>query len=144
MTFGRGKSMVSAFVVAMAVAQLFGCAALKDRLPPPQPVDTGYLFKYEDPAAWRVEVAGQFNEWKTFPDQRAISMTKDADGVWSVIIPYREVSKNSQVYIEYGKRYQYKVVINGTSWVEDPNNTLKATEGGITNSLIIVPERRTR
>lgn len=130
-------------VVIFLVLCLTACAALKDRLPPPEPVDNGIKFQYEDPSAWRVEVAGQFNDWKTFPDQKSIQMKKDENGIWTAVIPFRQNAKGDQVYVEYGKRYQYKVVINGTSWIEDPNNTLKSTEAGITNSLIIVPERQT-
>lgn len=130
--------------MAVAVCVVNGCAALKDRLPPPAPMETGILFQYEDPSAWRVEIAGQFNDWKIFPESQAIQMTKDDRGIWSVVIPYRENSKDNRGYLERGKRYQYKFVINGTSWVEDPNNSLKSTEGGQTNSLVIVPERSTR
>ncbi len=37
-------------------------------------------------------------------------------------------------------RYQYKYVIDGgVRWEQDPNNPDKATEGGIENSLIVVP-----
>lgn len=123
---------------------LAACAALKARLEPPTPVETGILIRYEDAAASRVEVAGQFNDWKIFPDQKALVMTKDDSGVWGVVIPYRQHSKVSGVHVEPGQRYQYKIVINGVSWIEDPNNTLKSSEGGFTNSLIIVPERRTK
>ncbi len=122
---------------------LAGCAVLKDRLPPPEATDHGIFFRYEDAAAWRVEVAGQFNDWKTFPDERSVQMSKDEKGVWTVVVPYKEFSKNAQVYVEPGRRYLYKIVINGTSWIEDPNNTLKGVEGGQTNSMIIVPEQKT-
>ncbi len=131
------RSSVCLFVIAG-----LGCAALKDRLPPPATLDSGIQFQYEDPAAWRVEVAGQFNEWKTFPDQKAIQMKKNDQGIWTAVIPFRETSNGSPTYLERGKRYQYKIVINGTSWVQDPNNSETSTEGGQTNSLIIVPERR--
>lgn len=128
--------------MVLALTILGGCAALKDRLAPPMPLETGIQIQYEDPAAWRVEVAGQFNDWKTFPDPKALPLAKNEQGIWTIVIPYRENSKDNQAYIERGKRYQYKVVINGSSWVEDPNNPLKDTEGGITNSLLIVPEKR--
>lgn len=138
----KSTSVLCRLLGVMSILGLIGCAALKDRLQPPMPVESGIRFQYEDPSAWRVEVAGQFNDWKIFPDPQAIQMAKDDRGIWTVVIPYREYSKESRGYLERGKRYQYKIVINGTSWVEDPNNPLKGTEGGITNSLVIVPERR--
>ena len=124
---------VACFLFPVAFQMMAGCAALKDRLEPPTAVETGIRLLYEDPSAGRVEVAGQFNDWKTFPDQKALVMTKNDTGIWSVVIPYREYSKDNQVYVERGKRYQYKIVINGAPWIEDPNNTLKSSEGGCTN-----------
>ncbi|OGH57187.1 MAG: hypothetical protein A3G34_09100 [Candidatus Lindowbacteria bacterium RIFCSPLOWO2_12_FULL_62_27] len=116
-----------------------GCALLGDRPPPPQAVETGMLLQYFNPVAFSVQVAGTFNDWKTSPDEKRIFMKKLGDGKWSVIIPFREFSGGSQVYLQHGQRYQYKFVIDGVDWKKDEGNPRTDVEGTETNSLLIVP-----
>jgi 1,4-alpha-glucan branching enzyme len=53
----------------------------------------------------------------------------DGDGIWTIVKPLAP------------GRYQYKFVIdNALRWEKDPSNPNTATEGGIENSLVIVPE----
>ncbi|MDD3626792.1 MAG: glycogen-binding domain-containing protein [bacterium] len=112
---------------------------IKRRLPPPQLQEEGVLFSYEAPYAKTVSVAGDWNSWGGTSsasgryDPNIGKMTDaDEDGVWEVLIPYSEISPG---------RHQYKVVIDSNTWVLDPNNFETSTEGGFTNSLIIIPEK---
>jgi 1,4-alpha-glucan branching enzyme len=64
------------------------------------------LFEYFDPAAQIVTVAGEFNGW----DALAKPLKRDAAGLW-----------RGTVRLEAGT-YQYKFVVNGERWEEDPLN----------------------
>jgi 1,4-alpha-glucan branching enzyme len=122
----------------------FFCAALscsaarhviRDRLPPPHEVKGGILFSYSAPAARMVTLAGNFNNWAGTQGGGRYDPTidpmsdPDGDGIWTIVKPLPP------------GRYQYKFVIdNGAVWELDPSNMLTAEEGGITNSLVIVPD----
>lgn len=109
--------------------------SIKDRLDPPREVEGGILFRYEAPSAKLVTLAGNFNNWGGTEgggryDPTIDPMTDtDGDGIWTIVVPLPP------------GRFQYKFVIdNGVRWEKDPSNVNTATEGGIENSLIIVPE----
>jgi len=124
--------------LAIAAGLLSSCAAvlgaIEDRLPPPQEVRDGILFQYYAPSARQVTLAGNFNNWggtqgggRYDPDIDRLS-DPNADGIWSIVVPLAP------------GRYQYKYVIDGgVRWERDPNNQDTAFEGGIENSLIVVP-----
>ncbi|MEK8022620.1 MAG: alpha amylase N-terminal ig-like domain-containing protein [Candidatus Hydrogenedentota bacterium] len=80
-------------------------------------------FSYKAPAGTRsVSVAGSFNGWSAsaLPLQDA-----DGDGIWTVT-----------ANLPTGK-HQYKFVVNGSDWKEDPANPMKAEDGmGGSNSVI--------
>ena len=112
---------------------------IKRRLPPPQVTKEGVTFSFEAPYAKTVSVAGDWNNWggTSSPggryDPNIGKMTdEDGDGVWTITIPYSEIGSG---------RHQYKIVVDSNTWVLDPNNFETATEGGFTNSLIIIPEK---
>ncbi len=71
-----------------------------------------------------VSVAGQFNGWNSNAD----ALTVGADGLtWSATLPLAVGS------------YQYKFVLNGDTWIVDPNNPRRFTEAnGNVNSLVVV------
>jgi len=69
-------------------------------------VDGGVEFRYEDPSAGSVSVAGDFNGW----DMGANPMTAGDGGVWSAVID-----------LDPGV-YEYKFVVNGSDWIADPEN----------------------
>ena len=85
-------------------------------------VEDGVEFRYEDPSAGSVSVAGEFNNWNTAADP----MTLGDDGVWSAVID-----------LEPGT-YEYKFVVNGTEWIADPGNPKVVGEYG--NSQVTVTE----
>ena len=103
-------------------------------LPPPSEVNDGIQFRYHAPSARQVTLAGNFNNWGGTQgggryDSSIDPMSDpDGDGTWTIVVPLPP------------GRYQYKYVIDdGIRWEQDPNNPDKATEGGIENSLIVVP-----
>jgi hypothetical protein len=66
----------------------------------------GIEFTYYDPSAYSVSLAGSFNNW----DGQANPMTKDAEGTWRAVIQ-----------LAPGK-HEYKFVVNGSTWMADPEN----------------------
>lgn len=131
-------SLVLGASLTLALCEL-SCSAMlgsvRNRLPPPREVEGGILFQYEAPAARMVTLAGSFNNWAGTKgggryDSAIDPMSDpDGDGIWTIVKPLPP------------GRYQYKFVIdNGVRWETDPSNANTGTEGGITNSLVIVPE----
>ncbi len=78
------------------------------------------LFEYFDPAAAIVAVAGEFNQWGP-----AVSpLKRDPGGLWKI-----------KVRLTPGT-YQYKFVVNGERWEEDPLNLQRVVnEHGSFNSV---------
>jgi 1,4-alpha-glucan branching enzyme len=75
------------------------------------------------PSASQVFLAGQFNEWSP----TATSLSKGDDGVWRVTLKLKP-----------GK-YEYKFVVDGSQWMEDPANPDKVPDPyGGSNSLVTV------
>ena len=134
------RSRTAAFLVLALAATLAlsSCAGtldwIQDRLPPPSEVDNGIMFRYHAPSARQVTLAGNFNNWGGTQgggryDPSIDPMDDpDGDGTWTIVVPLPP------------GRYQYKYVIDGgVRWEQDPNNPDKAVEGGIENSMIVVP-----
>jgi 1,4-alpha-glucan branching enzyme len=87
------------------------------RRPSTKPLVT---FEYFDPSATLVTLVGDFTRW----DQKARPLKRDAGGLWQV-----------KVRLEPGI-YQYKFVVNGERWEEDPLNLNRvANEHGTFNSV---------
>lgn len=90
-------------------------------------VENGKLvFWYHDDAARQVSIAGDFNDWN--PTQTYF--TKHASGMWYAALP-----------LLLPGTYQYKLVVDGERWLEDPSNGLKAEDnhGGF-NSVLHIAE----
>ncbi|MCX7951026.1 MAG: alpha-amylase family glycosyl hydrolase [Clostridiales bacterium] len=88
-------------------------------------LDGKVIFRYKNPNANAVYLAGDFNGWDSTKD----AMVKGANGVWTI-----ELNLNPG---EYG----YKFVVDG-NWVTDPSNPNQADNGlGGKNSVVKVPVR---
>ena len=75
-------------------------------------------------SAQTVALAGTFNNWSS--DATPMS-DLDGDGKWEITLDLRD------------GEYQYKFVVNGGTWITDPNNPKGAPDGyGGSNSIIIV------
>ena len=81
-------------------------------------------FDYHDDHATSVSLAGDFNKW----DASSTPLGKDASGLWHVEIATPPPGK-----------YEYKFVVDGAKWVEDPGNWFKTPDnfGGL-NSVLVV------
>lgn len=124
-----------ALMVLLLCCGLLACAAMtaiKDRLPPPYRVQGGVLFQFDAPAANRVNLAGEFNDWGGTLigpfDPTIDSMTKNEKGLWQIVIPLKP------------GRYEYKFVLDGgVVWKHDPNNAERVDDGfGGYNSVLVI------
>jgi RHS repeat-associated protein len=87
-------------------------------------------FNYSDANATSVSVAGDFNAWNT----QAHPMVQNGDD-WTITIPVQAGSTSAAV------SYQYKLVVDGSTWISDPANPDTFPEGGPStgnNSLLYV------
>lgn len=85
----------------------------------------GVIFRFYAPGANIVYLAGTFNNWSP----NSIPMKKKEGGIWEVTVKLVPGA------------YQYKFVINGTTWKEDPLNPAKVDDGyGGYNSVFILKE----
>lgn len=107
---------------------LFWASLLYVSLLVAQPVKHGdnVLFRFWAPQARIVYLAGEFNSW----NPRALPMQRDSSGMWIV-----------ELQLEPGV-YQYKFVIDGIDWREDPNNPYKVDDnfGGYNSVLTITAD----
>ncbi|MGC9314323.1 MAG: carbohydrate-binding module family 20 domain-containing protein [bacterium] len=91
-----------------------------------QPIGVGggkVEFSYTAPNANAVYLSGGFNRW----EPTATPMEKTKDGVWKIILEF-----------EPGI-HQYKFVVNGKDWIQDPNNSAAMDDnyGGL-NSVFVL------
>ncbi|MDI6807570.1 MAG: hypothetical protein QME66_01125 [Candidatus Eisenbacteria bacterium] len=93
-------------------------------LSPPKQVQGGILFRFYSPGSSVVYLAGEFNSWSA----SALPMADpDKDGIWEVIVPLAP------------GRYEYKFVVEGRDWKEDPGNPDKVSDPyGGSNSVLTV------
>jgi 1,4-alpha-glucan branching enzyme len=82
------------------------------------------LFVFSDDKASNVLLAGEFNGW----DGSINPLEKDEHGFWRVALSAPSAGI-----------YQYKFVVDGQRWVEDPNNQMKVPDnrGGMNSVLTI-------
>jgi serine protease AprX len=91
----------------------------------PPRVENGRLtFVFHDDAAKSVSVAGDFNGW----DQLATPLKRNVTGLWS-----------TEIVVTQKGRFEYKFIVNGQRWLEDPSNGMKTPDnhGGL-NSLVVI------
>jgi 1,4-alpha-glucan branching enzyme len=91
----------------------------------PPRADNGHLqFIFHDDSARSVSVAGDFNGW----NHVATPLTRNGSGLWS-----------AEIVLPRAGRVEYKYIINGERWVEDPSNGMKAPDnyGGLNSVLVI-------
>lgn len=97
------------------------------RTSPRRSLKRSVTFEYFDPSATTVTVAGTFNQW----NPEACPLKPDTGGLWKVTLR-----------LESGI-YQYKFVINGQRWEEDPLNLDRiANEHGTFNSVRTIDPAR--
>ena len=91
---------------------------------PPRVQNGRLLFVFHDDDAESVSVAGAFNEW----DRIATPLERNGSGLWS-----------TQITVPHTGRFEYKFIVNGNRWIEDPSNGMKAPDkfGGL-NSVVVL------
>ena len=91
---------------------------------PPRVEHGRLLFVFHDDSAQSVSVAGDFNGWSHL----ATPLQRDASGLWL-----------TKIGIPRAGRFEYKFIIDGRRWIEDPSNGMKAPDsyGGLNSVLVI-------
>ena len=105
-----------------------------DAGPPPPPCNET-SFRYVNPGASTVWVSGSFtprstdpSEWARDPSEGALEMVNDGTGVWTLT-----------TLIEPFGRHEYKLIIDGTDWIADPNADELVPDGfGGQNGVLLV------
>lgn len=91
---------------------------------PPRVENGRLLIVFHDDAAKSVSVAGDFNGW----EQNATPLQRNGSGLWS-----------TDIVVPAAGRFEYKFIVNGQHWIEDPGNGMKAPDnyGGL-NSVVVI------
>jgi serine protease AprX len=91
---------------------------------PPRVENGRLVFLYHDDEAKSVALVGDFNSWDTV----LTPLRKDESGLWF-----------AEVEAPKAGRYQYKFIVDGSRWLEDPSNGMKVPDnyGGLNSVLAI-------
>jgi serine protease AprX len=90
---------------------------------PPRVENGRLMFVFHDDGAQSVSVAGDFNGWSHV----ATPLKRNESGLWFTEIVPR------------AGRFEYKFIVDGRRWLEDPSNGMKAPNnyGGLNSVLVI-------
>ena len=91
---------------------------------PPRVENGRLLFVFHDDDAADVSVAGDFNGW----DPLVTPLKRNDSGLWT-----------TDIIAPSAGRFEYKFIVNGQRWIEDPSNGMKAPDnyGGLNSILVI-------
>jgi len=91
---------------------------------PPRVENGRLMFVFHDDSAHSVSVAGDFNEWSRV----ATPLKRNESGLWF-----------TEIVVPGTGRFEYKFIIDGQRWIEDPSNGMKAPNdyGGLNSVLVI-------
>ncbi len=104
----------------------FWCSSFAQKIPlGPSVAKEGVVFRFEAPGATQVYIAGEFNGWAPTKD----AMKKISETCWEIVIPLKP------------GRYEYKFVIDGNQWREDPYSPGYVPDpyGGRNSVITILP-----
>ena len=132
LTVGGGTFAVGGRLPAEPAAPLAAAAAVEAKIYSAGDV----VLELDRPDASTVHVAGEFNNWQA--DDTALEQGED--GIWRVTLT-----------LEPG-RYEYKFVVDGQEWIEDPGNPDKvcgslrrqqlSTDRGVGEGMKAPPRRK--
>ena len=90
---------------------------------PPRVENGRLLFVFHDDTAETISVAGNFNGWNPV----ATPLKRDGSGLWS-----------TEIAVPRAGRFEYKFIVNGQHWIEDPSNGMKTPDnyGGLNSVLV--------
>ena len=91
---------------------------------PPRVENGRLLVEFHDDVAEAVSVAGDFNGWSRI----ATPLKRSGSGLWS-----------TEIVVTRSGRFEYKFIVDGQRWIEDPSNGMKAPDnyGGL-NSVVVI------
>jgi serine protease AprX len=91
---------------------------------PPRVENGRLMFVFHDDSAHSVSVAGEFNGWSHI----ATPLKRNDSGLWF-----------TEIVVPRAGRFEYKFIINGLRWLEDPSNGMKTPDnyGGLNSVLVI-------
>ena len=91
---------------------------------PPRVENGRLMFVFHDDTAHDVSVAGNFNGWSHV----ATPLKRNESGLWF-----------GEIAVPAAGRFEYKFIVNGRRWLEDPSNGMKAPDnyGGL-NSVVVI------
>ena len=91
---------------------------------PPRVENGRLVFVFHDDSAQSVSIAGDFNGWSHV----ATPLKQNESGLWS-----------TEIGVPRTGRFEYKFIVNGQRWIEDPSNGMKAPNnyGGLNSVLVI-------
>jgi len=91
---------------------------------PPRIENGRLMFVFHDDSANSVSVAGDFNGWSHV----ATPLKRNELGLWF-----------TEIEVQRAGRFEYKFIINGQRWLEDPSNGMKTPDnyGGLNSVLVI-------
>ena len=94
---------------------------------PPRVIGQSLEFAFHGDSAESVSLAGEFDGWEPH------GFEKDEAGVW-----------RGRIAVPPPGRYQYKLVIDGVRWIEDPANLMKEPDGydGFNSVLLVSADER--
>lgn len=114
--------------LAGAVLVIALLPVLRPRSAPSGPPRMLVHFQVHAPGAERVELVGDFNNWTAGTIQL---QGPDASGHWTTDVELPE------------GRYEYQFLVNGTTWVTDPDAEVRRPDGfGRENAVRVVYEER--
>ncbi len=111
------QTVLTAGIAAALVLAFFGARRLRHPLAP----NNGVTFALAAPAASRVVLIGDFNDW----NPEANPLRRD-ERHWSVTLSLKP------------GRYRYSYVVDGSSWQADPGTPLAEDDFGTPTSVITV------
>jgi serine protease AprX len=91
---------------------------------PPRVENGRLMFVFHDDTAQSVSVAGDFNGWSPV----ATPLKRNDSGLWA-----------TEIAVQRAGLFEYKFIVNGQRWIEDPSNGMKAPNnyGGL-NSVVVI------
>jgi alpha-amylase/alpha-mannosidase (GH57 family) len=114
--------MTNRTIACFVAGMLLGLAALEAGAVPTA-APGGVRFTFDAPGAGQVFIAGGFNGWAPTQD----AMTRVEGSGWEITLALKP------------GRYEYKFVVDGKTWTEDPTNPLYVPDPyGGKNSVVIV------
>ena len=115
----RMRGAATSLAAEGRAATSLGSGSAAASAPAAEPVQ----FMFVAPSATRVALVGEFNDW----DPAATPMARSAGGAWHVALPLAR------------GRHVYAFVVDGTSWVADPQAPLAPERWfGTSNSVVLV------